>query len=254
MTNYAKQMYQQLIEQTEKAEHLENENKELHQKNRFLSAELARVHRQMETLTQTMEARIAAAVDQAVSKAVKPLQATIQKQAVEIDRLKSIINKDSSNSSKPPSSDGFRKKPNSREASRRKAGGQPGHRGHRLTVPANLKELVESGMVKHEITCEGVMTGAYVSDWEIDWVCMPIFREHRRAPGKPPIVRYGRNLQTHCVYLQNLGMMSLERIAQYVCESTGGLIKLTEGAIDTFTKTAAAGIHLEEYMNDLLNG
>ena len=254
MTNYPKQIYQQLVEETEKAERLEKENKKLREKERLLSVELGRVHRQMETLTQTMEARISAAVEQAVSKAVEPLQATIQKQAVEIDRLKSIINKDSSNSSKPPSSDGFRRRPNSREASGRKAGGQPGHKGHRLTIPANLEKLVETGMVKHEITGEDVMMGAYVSDWEIDWVCMPIFREHRRAPGKPPTVRYGRNLQTHCVYLQNLGMMSLERIAEYVCESRGGLIKLTEGAIETFTKTAAAGINLEEYMKDLLNG
>ena len=100
MTNYAKQMYQQLIEQTEKAERLEKENKKLREKERLLSVELGRVHRQMETLTQTMEARIAAAVDQAVSKAVKPLQATIQKQAVEIDRLKSIINKEVNSQSK----------------------------------------------------------------------------------------------------------------------------------------------------------
>jgi transposase len=254
MTNYPKQMYKQLEEQTKKAERLGSENKELRKKNRLLSAELAHVHQQMETLTLALESRIAAAVDQAVRKAVEPLQATIQKQAVEIDRLKSIISKDSSNSSKPPSSDGFRKRPNSRESSARKAGGQPGHKGHRLTIPANLEELVESGLVKHEIAGGALMTGAYVSDWEIDWICMPIFREHRRAPGKPPIVRYGRNLQTHCVYLQNLGMMSLERITQYICESTSGLIKLTKGAIDTFTKTAAANINLEAYMNDLLNG
>ena len=96
-----------------------------------MDSTIVRVHRQMETLSQTMEARIAAAVEEAVSKAVEPLQATIQKQAVEVDRLKSIINKDSSNSSKPPSSDGFAKRPNSREASARKAGGQPGHKGHK---------------------------------------------------------------------------------------------------------------------------
>jgi hypothetical protein len=247
-------MYEQLVEQTERIERLESENREQRQKNRFLSVELARAHRQMETASQAMEARIAAAVEEAVSKAVEPLQAKIEKQEAEIERLKRIINKDSSNSSKPPSSDGFQKRPNSREASERKAGGQPGHKGHRLTIPTNLEELVKSGLAKHEITCGGVMAGAYVSDWEIDWICMPIFREHRRAPGKAPIVRYGRNLQTHCVYLQNLGMMSLERIAQYICESTGGLIKLTEGAIDSFTKTAAAGVHLEAHINDLLNG
>jgi len=254
MTNYPKQMYRQLEEQTKKSERLESENKELRQKNKHLGVELAQARQQIETLKQTMEARIVAAVDQAVSKAMEPLLATIRKQEIEIDRLKSIINKDSSNSSKPPSSDGFRKRPNSREPSTRKAGGQPGHKGHKLTIPTNIEELVESGLAKHEIRCGDAITGAYVSDWEIDWINMPIFREYRRVPGKPPNVRYGRNLQTHCVYLQNLGMMSLERIVQYVCESTGGLIRLTEGTIDTFTKTAAAGIHLEAYTNDLLNG
>ena len=254
MTDYSREMYRQLVEQTEKGERLGSENKRLRQENRLLGVELARVHREMETMSETMGARIVAAVDQAVSKAVEPLQEMIHKQAVEIDRLKGIINKDSNNSSKPPSSDGLRKRPNSREPSVRKAGGQPGHKGHKLTVPGNLNELVEAGHARHEIASGSVTTGTYVSDWEIDWVCMPIFREYRRAPGKPPIVRYGRNLQAHCVYLQNIGMMSLGRIAQYICESTGGLVNLTEGAIDTFTKTAAAGIHLEEYMNDLLNG
>ena len=132
MTNYPKQMYQQLEEQTEKVERLESENKRLRQENRFLGAELARVYQQMEALSEKMEARIAAAVDEGVSKAVEPLQATIQKQEAEIKRLKNIINKDSSNSSKPPSSDGFEKRGNNREPSVRKAGGQPGHKGHRL--------------------------------------------------------------------------------------------------------------------------
>jgi hypothetical protein len=254
MKDYSRQIYQELVEQTEKAERLGSENKELRRKIKLREAELSHMQQKMETLAQTMEARIMAAVDQAVNKAVEPLQATIRKQAVEIDRLKSVINKDSGNSSKPPSSDGFQKRPNSRERSARKAGGQAGHKGHRLTIPANLRELVETGLARHEITYGSEITGAYVSDWEIDWVCIPIFREHRRATGKPPMVRYGRNLQTHCVYLQNLGMMSLERIAQYIHESTSGVIKLTEGAIDTFTKTAAAGIHPEAYITDLLNG
>jgi predicted RNase H-like nuclease (RuvC/YqgF family) len=107
MKDYSRQMYRELVEQTEKAERLGSENKALRRKIKFLETELSHEQRKMETLTQTMEARIMAAVDQAVNKAVEPLQATIQKQAVEIDRLKSIINKDSSNSSKPPSSDGL---------------------------------------------------------------------------------------------------------------------------------------------------
>jgi len=47
----------------------------------------------------------------------------------ENQKLKAIINKDSSNSSKPPSSDAFRKICNSREKTGRKPGGQPGHPG-----------------------------------------------------------------------------------------------------------------------------
>jgi len=54
MTNYPKQMYEQLEEQTEKAERLGNENRELRQKNRLLGAELSHVQRQIEALTQTM--------------------------------------------------------------------------------------------------------------------------------------------------------------------------------------------------------
>ena len=51
-------------------------------------------------------------------------------------RLKAIIAKDSSNSSKPPSTDGLGKKvSNNREKSERKAGGQTGHKGHTLNVP-----------------------------------------------------------------------------------------------------------------------
>ncbi len=54
----------------------------------------------------------------------------------EIARLKEQLNKNSHNSSKPPSSDGYEKpSPKSqRKSSSRKAGGQKGHKGHHIVL------------------------------------------------------------------------------------------------------------------------
>ena len=69
---------------------------------------------------------------------------TIQKLLDEIDRLKNQINKNSSNSSKPSSTDIGRPKKsganlyNSRKSTTNKIGGQKGHKGHGFT-----KEKIE---------------------------------------------------------------------------------------------------------------
>ena len=64
------------------------------------------------------------------------------------DELKESVRKnrmDSTNSSKPPSSDGYRKpKPVSlRVKSGRRPGGQPGHAGRSMSVPHEPDEVIE---------------------------------------------------------------------------------------------------------------
>lgn len=58
--------------------------------------------------------------------------------------LQEQLNKNSRNSSKPPSTDGYKKpKPKSlRESSGRKAGGQNGHEGHHLDIEQEPKETI----------------------------------------------------------------------------------------------------------------
>ena len=70
-----------------------------------------------------------------------------------IQELKEQLNKNSKNSSKPPSSDGFKKPaPKSlRKPSGKKAGGQKGHQGTHLAVISDPDEIV-----KHmPSACEG---------------------------------------------------------------------------------------------------
>ena len=76
------------------------------------------------------------------------------------ERLKSIINNDSNNSSKPPSSD---QKPNKRaneyngrKRSGKKRGGQTGHKGRALSKE-DAEELIRSGKVKHEVGDEALL-------------------------------------------------------------------------------------------------
>jgi transposase len=85
-------------------------------------------------------------ISRAVEKAVKSLQLElnlkdqeIHKLTLRIKELEGQLAKNSSNSSKPPSSDGL-KKPNpksQRKSSGRKTGGQPGHKGSTLEQVAN---------------------------------------------------------------------------------------------------------------------
>ena len=61
-------------------------------------------------------------------------EATIQEGEAKIKELEARLGKNSQNSSKPPSSDGFKKPPpkSLREKSGKKSGGQPGHKGETL--------------------------------------------------------------------------------------------------------------------------
>lgn len=68
-------------------------------------------------------------------------------------RLKSIINNDSSNTSLPPSTDQKGGKAantyNGRNKTRRKAGGQKGHKGKNLTK-SYVHKKIESGEFRHD--------------------------------------------------------------------------------------------------------
>jgi transposase len=231
-------MFRHIEELTKQNERLQATNKELGAENQKLRMENRSLHERIEKLELTFEQRIAATISQAIDQATKPLYERIAKQEednsrkeTEILRLKAQINKDSSNSSKPPSSNGFKKVANNREASVRKTGGQPGHKGHTMTIPKDLEGLVKSGKVQYEIIDETNDAARYVSDWTVDLKVIPIYIEHRRPVGSLPSIRYGVGIQAMAIYLRNVGMMSLERVSAWFTEVTNGLVSLSESTI-----------------------
>ena len=70
-----------------------------------------------------------------LEKLIEQQARVIARQSARIEELEKRLTKNSSNSSKPPSSDGLSKPPRTkslREKSKNKSGGQPGHKGDTL--------------------------------------------------------------------------------------------------------------------------
>ena len=90
-----------------------------------------------------LEKQLTEQVDQ-LTETVLTLNQTIEELQQTIAKLREQLNQNSHNSSKPPSSDGYKKpKPKSlRESGGRKAGGQDGHKGHHLNIEQSPKEII----------------------------------------------------------------------------------------------------------------
>ena len=96
--------------------------------------------------------------------------AKIQEQAATIQSLRDQLAKDSRNSSKPPSSDGYKKPavPRTRSLRRsgeRQTGGQPGHTGRRLE-PVEQPHHVEVHPVTECDHCHASLAKTPVTDYE----------------------------------------------------------------------------------------
>lgn len=164
------------------------------------------------------------------------------------DRMKSILNKDSSNSSIPPSKDEKQKKKkvNLREKSNKKTGGQKGHKGVTFTKQ-DVEELMKKENVKKETIEHGNPRGKYcITKYEIDTKTIVIVKEHKfyfnkRKERKIPKefvsdVHYGENFKTLCDIMIVEEVISLERIKEFVEILTGGLLKISEGSLVNWLK------------------
>lgn len=200
---------------------------------------------------------IRAAYRQGEEAVIALVENLLKAQTDAIEKLESRIRvledqgcKDSKNSSKPPSGDGFKKRTQSlRTKSGRKSGGQPGHPGSTLEWVDEPDET-EQHLVE---TCQGC--GASLEEMPVvEWQCAQVHdlapiemvvREHQAAvkqcgscgqsnqAGFPlevtNRVQYGSRLRSLIVYLMDYQLLPSARVQELLSEVVG--CPLSEGTL-----------------------
>jgi hypothetical protein len=163
-----------------------------------------------------------AAENAALRETIEDLQAVVTALRAEIAELKRQLGQDSSNSSKPPSTDSPFAKPapkSLRRQSGRKPGGQPGHPGSTLPLVADPKTRL-----RHEPgACGGC--GADLAEAP-DGVTAPVL--------------YGPQITAIVLYRYVGQFLSKKRAAQALAELFG--TPLSEGTVAAMCERAASGL------------
>jgi transposase len=175
------------------------------------------------------------------------LSAKLYKLENKLSELESRLNKNSSNSDKPPSSDLYDKPKNSRIKTGKLTGGQPGHKGKTLekvlnpdtTIHINVSDCdcgfdltnVEDTANRRQVfdlPAISIKATEYVTHEKRCPKCGKVHKTEFPAEVTQP-VQYGKNLYALMNYLTTYQLLPLERAAETIEDITGQ--KLSEGTI-----------------------
>jgi transposase len=169
--------------------------------------------------------------------------------------LSGQLSKDSHNSSKPPSSDGLRKKPapkNLRSKSGNPSGGQPGHPGTTLFL-TDAPDRIAHTISRYPVACEqchadleGAASDGFerrqvhdvpplalqITEHRAHRTVCPYCHARNRASFPPEVtqpVQYGPRLKALCVYLQEYQLLPYARTREMLADLFG--CSLCEGTL-----------------------
>lgn len=190
---------------------------------------------------------------EAVIDLIEMLFDEIEKISARIHTLEDRLSKNSSNSSKPPSTDNFTKKIKSlRKSTRRKPGGQKGHKFETLKPVSNPDATVIHGLSACSCGCdvrgcEKEQTHHQVFDIpEIKLQITDHVIETAKCPSCGKTVKsedagqflrpaqYGSNIQSLCIYLMNYQLLPYDRTREFFHDLAG--INLSTGTLNNWNK------------------
>lgn len=172
------------------------------------------------------------------------LQEQVQILTQRVQQLEDQINKNSQNSSKPPSSDGLKKpKPapkSLRKRSGKKRGGQKGHKGHTLEKAEEPDHVIPlsvtscsccadlSNVPAHGHDCRQVFElpepKLEVTEYQSEIKICPTCGQTAKAPFPQEVnapLQYGSRFRAMLVYMQNQHFIPADRLSQLVSDLYG---------------------------------
>lgn len=187
-----------------------------------------------------------------------------------IEELESIIKKNSSNSSKPPSSDGFKKViKNNRDKSNRNPGAQPGHKGSGLSAFTEVDKTIDC---KVEGNCE---CGAdlkkqktintekrqvidlpekptEIKEYLVEVKECKCGKIHKALCNYGQGVQYGEKMKALFVYLNVYQQMPFKRLQEFAKDIFG--LSISDGLIQSSVEQCSKNMEkpLEEIKQSLL--
>lgn len=188
---------------------------------------------------------------------IEELESQLLKEKLRNLELEKRLAKDSHNSSKPPSSDGYRRQVKRREKSQKSRGGQAGHQGHHLAQVESPDQVVQHRPL-HCQQCHEVLpqTAGVVKERRQIQDVPPLrlqVTEHQlveqRCPrcgarcqgafpaGVDAVAQYGPNVQALAVYLSQFQLLPLERITEFFADWKLGPV--SEGSLVNWVREAA---------------
>jgi len=195
---------------------------------------------------------------------IEKQQATIEKLKERVAELERRLGLNSKNSSKPPSSDGFKRQcrvQSLREKSGKKSGGQPGHKGFTLKQVENPDSIVRYKIsccphCKIDLTDKPVIDTCKRQVFDIPEIRQPIVTEHqfeiKHCPQcdkkvtikdnglvKAP-VQYGPNVKAAISYLNIYNLIPENRVAKIMDDLFG--MPISVATIENISKTCATNV------------